>query len=104
MARRGLKMDFVESQICPVCKNRFVPAPMHVYKDARYDDVVSSASTCYRRRIYVCSWRCRRESERLLEKQTAKRKENRQTKKDIMKSVIKEIRNEMQDTAETKNT
>ena len=55
MARRGLNMDFIESQICPVCKNRFVPAPMHVYKDARYDDVVSSASTCYRRRIYVCS-------------------------------------------------
>ena len=104
MARRGLKRGFIESQICPVCKIKFVPAPMHVYKDARYDDVVSSASTCYRRRIYVCSWSCRRESERLLERQTAKRKENNQTKKDIMKSVIKELHDEMQDTTETKNT
>ena len=101
MARSGL--DYIESQICPVCKNKFVPAPMHVYKDARYDDVISNAITCHRRRVYVCSWGCRRESEKLLEQQTAKRRANKQTKKDIMKSVIKELRNEMQDTTKAKD-
>ena len=104
MAKRGLDMNFIESQICPICKNKFVPAPMHVYKDARYDDVVSNADTSTRRRIFVCSWHCRRESERLVKEQTARRKANKLTKADIMSDVIKEIRNEMQDTAKAKDT
>lgn len=104
MAKRGLNMNFIESQICPICKNSFVPAPMHVYTDARYDDVVSRAKTCTRTKIFVCSWPCHRESERLVEEQTAKRKANKLTKADIMSDVIKEIRNEMQDTAKTKDT
>lgn len=104
MARRGLKMDFVESRICPVCKKSFVPAPMHVYKDARYDDVVSLSNTETRARIYVCSWHCCQESKRLRDEQTKTRKANGQTKAEIKTRVIKELRHEMQNTAKTKDT
>lgn len=97
-------MNFIESQLCPVCKTKFVPAPMHVYTDARYNDVVSSPGTNTRTRIFVCSWHCCQESKRLAEQQTVNRKANKLTKADIKSDVIRGLRHEMQDTTKTKDT
>lgn len=47
----------LQEKVCPVCGKTFIPAPLHVYRDARFDKSVKHA--------LVCSWRCVCESERL---------------------------------------
>lgn len=92
------KFTYFESETRPVCGVQFVPAPMHVYKDARYEDLRKQNSS--RNPVLVCSYKCQRESERLFDEIAHRRMAERKPKY----KMREEMQDELQNTAKAKDT
>lgn len=60
-------------RVCPICGKKFIPEPLHVYRDKSKEHHPP-----------VCTYSCMRESERRLEERRAKtaRRRKRQRKED----------------------